>query len=222
MPDHRYALSAEVHEPKHITSTSTADTGKVITPSASVSGVSELRNLTPAEVGINGPADVGVQFVYGEAAIDANTAVTPVTAATSTDLYNTADYSQLVSNASTATPSVVVAGMYEDHSNEAAFDPVDYTLIPTVSGDYRIDFWANVKSSVANTKLGFKAKLNGAWANFTVKSDVKDADRSANIHGNIITTIQAGSPVSLWIASDKTADVTIQDMRFFIQLIKAD
>lgn len=50
MPDHRFALSAEVHEPKHITNTTTADAGKVITPSSSVAGTSELRFLSSSDL----------------------------------------------------------------------------------------------------------------------------------------------------------------------------
>ena len=50
MPDHKTILNAETHEPKHITSGQTSDTGKVITPSALVTGVSELRLLTADEI----------------------------------------------------------------------------------------------------------------------------------------------------------------------------
>lgn len=48
--DHRFALSAEVHEPKHITNTNTADSGKVITPSSSTAGTSELRYLSLSDL----------------------------------------------------------------------------------------------------------------------------------------------------------------------------
>lgn len=50
MPDHRTLASADVHEPKWITTATTADTGKVITPSSSTSGVSELRKLLMADL----------------------------------------------------------------------------------------------------------------------------------------------------------------------------
>lgn len=48
--DHRFALSAEVHEPKHITNSNTADSGKVITPSSSTAGTSELRYLSLSDL----------------------------------------------------------------------------------------------------------------------------------------------------------------------------
>jgi hypothetical protein len=50
MPDHKTILNAEAHEPKHITDTTTADAGKVITPSSITGGESELRNLNSSEV----------------------------------------------------------------------------------------------------------------------------------------------------------------------------
>ena len=50
MPEHVDILSANCHEPKHITSGSTADTGKVITNSSTIGGVSEYRKLTEADI----------------------------------------------------------------------------------------------------------------------------------------------------------------------------
>lgn len=54
MPDHRFALSSEVHEPKHITNSTTSDSGKVITPSSSVSNKSELRYLSLGDLSDGG------------------------------------------------------------------------------------------------------------------------------------------------------------------------
>jgi len=52
MPDiqHDALASAQVHEPKHITSAGTGDAGKVITPSSSSAGESVLRVLTLDEI----------------------------------------------------------------------------------------------------------------------------------------------------------------------------
>jgi len=43
--EHTALNSSQVHEPKHITSATTSDAGKVITPSGATSGVSVLRAL---------------------------------------------------------------------------------------------------------------------------------------------------------------------------------
>lgn len=42
--------NAELHEPKNIPTSNTSDTGKVITPSSTVSGTSELRRLVASEI----------------------------------------------------------------------------------------------------------------------------------------------------------------------------
>jgi hypothetical protein len=47
---HVTLTSSNVHEPKHITNAGTADTGKVITPSGSSPGISELRRLRASEI----------------------------------------------------------------------------------------------------------------------------------------------------------------------------
>jgi len=201
---HRDMVSADVHEPKHISDSTSADAGKVITPSTG--GLSELRYLTPSEVGVN--------FIYGEAALDANTATTAVSAATDASLYTTSDYVQLNSNAGR------LPGVYLDHANAVTFNSTTNGLIIPVSGDYRVYFWMNIKSDTNNSKIGIKAKENGSWCNFTVKHDIAALDRVQLISGSIITDMVAGNEMTLWLASDKAASLTIQDMRFYVELLK--
>lgn len=50
MAEHSTITSANCHEPKHISTSTTADTGKVITPSSTVNGTSELRKITVEEI----------------------------------------------------------------------------------------------------------------------------------------------------------------------------
>lgn len=50
MAEHSTLGSADVHEPKGITTATTADSGKVITPSATSNGVSTLRQLTDSDL----------------------------------------------------------------------------------------------------------------------------------------------------------------------------
>lgn len=202
MADHRTLSSGNVHEPKHISDSTSADAGKVITPLSG--GDSELRNLTPSEVGI--------QFIYGEAAVDANTTAFSVTAASDTDLYTTGDYVQLNE---TRIPS-----MYLDHANGVSFDETTNALEVPLDGDYRISFWCNVISDTSNTKIGFKSKLNGDWANYTVKHDISNTDRVQLVAGSLITDLNANDTISMYIASDKSADITISDMRFYVELLR--
>lgn len=50
MAEHSTLQHSSVHEPKWITPSTTADSGKVITPSATTSGTSELRKLTESDI----------------------------------------------------------------------------------------------------------------------------------------------------------------------------
>lgn len=47
---HSTLTSSQVHEPKHISTSGTSDAGKVITPSSTTAGTSELRKLTDLEI----------------------------------------------------------------------------------------------------------------------------------------------------------------------------
>src|SRR5690554_2879138 len=141
MADHRTLLSTDVHEPKHISDSTSADAGKVITPSSA--GNSELRYLTPSEVGIN--------FVYGEAALDQNTTSFAIPSATDTSLYTEAEYVQLNSARTPAT--------YLDHANGVTFEGATNSLIPSVGGDYRVHFWMNVRSEEHTSELQSRPHL---------------------------------------------------------------
>lgn len=48
--EHSTLTTSQVHEPKHISAAATSDAGKVITPSSTTAGISELRNLTETEI----------------------------------------------------------------------------------------------------------------------------------------------------------------------------
>jgi len=143
MPDHRILVSSETHEPKHITNSTSADAGKVITPLGG--GASELRSLTPAEVGI--------RIAYGEAGADANTTSFSSAAAVDPTLYSTADYLAL--------NSIRVPGAAADEVFNVTYDSINNTLTPAISGVYSLSFWMNVTTNQAGNLAGVKAKVNG-------------------------------------------------------------
>lgn len=65
MPDitHSTMVSADVHEPKHITTAVTGDNGKIITPSSSADGVSVLEQLDITDVTADGITTAGKNVV---------------------------------------------------------------------------------------------------------------------------------------------------------------
>lgn len=50
MAEHNALTGTSLHEPKNIAGAATSDTGKVITPSSSSAGTSELRQLVESEI----------------------------------------------------------------------------------------------------------------------------------------------------------------------------
>lgn len=62
--EHTALNSAQVHEPKHITSATTSDTGKVITPSSSVNNISQLRYLRLNELDTAGYRSKSTGWAY--------------------------------------------------------------------------------------------------------------------------------------------------------------
>lgn len=71
---HSALPNSELHEPKHILPSTTADAGKVITPSSVTSGTSQLRYLTLDDI-----SDSGVTSWTGWAQYDESTAISEAT-----------------------------------------------------------------------------------------------------------------------------------------------
>lgn len=201
--EHRDMVSADVHEPKGISDSTAADAGKVITPLSG--GTSELRNLTPAEV--------GVEFIYGEMKELESAETVSITAATDTNLYTGSDYTLL--------NSAQLANVIQDQSNGVTFNATNNTLVVPVAGDYKVSTWFNVSSDTLNSLIGLKYTVNGSVIGDTVKSDVKDSGRTQNIGGHGHIALAVGDEVGIAIACDKTAVISVKDFVATIQLLKA-
>lgn len=62
--EHTALNSSQVHEPKHITTATTSDTGKVITPDSGTSGISDLRYLHLDEIATDGYRSKSTGWAY--------------------------------------------------------------------------------------------------------------------------------------------------------------
>lgn len=203
MPDIRTLVSSEIHEPKHISDSDAADAGKVITPLGS--GTSELRNLTPEEVGI--------QFIYAELGVDANTVTFPISAASDGQLYDPADYLNI--------NSLRVPGASVDESAGMSVDLTNYTVTIPTTGVYRTEGWFNIESDTANSLVGVRFTLNGTPASSVIKTDIVGANRTQNISGTSIAALTAGDEIGFAVASDKSADITLRDFKTTVSLVRA-
>jgi len=89
-------------------------------------------------------------------------------------------------------------------------------------GTYQIDFWANAKSSVNATTLAVKFVVNDtSFVSRRPKLRLPSIGEYSNFSGSGIHTFAAGEQVKLYLASDKTADITIEDLTSSLNLIKA-
>lgn len=149
---------------------------------------------------------------YGQRAVSNNSTVIAVTAAVDPTLSTNSDYIQ-VTGIFNATP---------DGENEGVTQQTN-TFTIAVSGDYRIEFWANAKSSVNNTQIGFKFAVNGVIG--LVRRPKIFIDIVGEVHpGGAFgySHFAAGDVISLWLASDKTANITIEDLVFGTVSLKFD
>lgn len=202
MTEHNILLNAQTHEPKHITDAVTGDAGKVITPSSTVSGTSDIRVLTPAEV--------GVLSHYGEMEVIQNSTVKALTAATDTTLYTASDYSQ-------------ITGLFTAGVVDGITFATDELTVP-ITGIYSLYGWANVTFSVNNPLIGLKFTLNGVTvppvATPTLRRKLGTGADVASMAGTGLVSLTAGDSIGISTASSLTGNLTITDGNVFITLVK--
>lgn len=200
--EHRDLNTADVHEPKHISDTTAADSGKVITPSTG--GNSVLRYLAPA--------DVGLDFYYLEWTVAENTTLLSLTAAVDSTLYTGTDYTQL--------NVVNLPGAVENEAFGMSFGATDYEVTIPVTGTYRITFWTNMFVDTASTKIGFRLFVDGTPVGSTAKRTFTNIGNVGHLSVDALQTFTAGQSIGIGIASDKTIDATIEDLKANITLVK--
>lgn len=155
--------------------------------------------------------DTGTEFqvgnltqVYGQRAITNNATVIAVTAAVDSTLNTNTDYIQ-VTGIWNAIPDGINSNVTQQTNS--------FTV--GITGAYRIQVWANVTSSVNNMTIGLKFAINGTIAvGRRPKAFMGTLGDYTNVNGWGLTNLNAGDVVTLWMASDKTANITIQDCVF--------
>lgn len=144
--------------------------------------------------------------IFGQRTITNNTTTTPKTAAVDSTLSSNSDYTQ-VTGIFAELPDGITSGVTQQTNG---------MLIGT-TGPYEIKVWASFTSSTNNTNVAFKFAVNGAiqTARRPRARVGTTGDRVAvAAHGYINLT--AGDVVTLWIASDQTANITIEDAVFSV------
>lgn len=204
MPEHSTIVHADTHEPKHITTSSTSDTGKIITPSGTSSGTSELRNLDRAEL-----SDYFEH--YGQQIITANSTALSLTAATDSTLQSTSDYTQVTG---------IFDAVPHGHKNGVTQQTNQLTVVQ--DGIYRIELYANTSSDATSTVCGFRFAIDGViGVSRQPKHLMKTAGDINNAAAFGFISLSASEVVTLFIAADKTCNLTIEDAVFQLTLIQA-
>jgi len=98
-------------------------------------------------------------------------------------------------------------------------------LTVPVTGIYQVHGWSNVLSSINNVVVGVKYALNGvvipSAAAPTVRRKVAAGSDLGVISAGGLISLTANDVISLHIACDKTANITIPDAGLSLVLVKA-
>ena len=149
---------------------------------------------------------------YGQRAITNNATVLAITAAVDTTLSTNSDYDQVL-GIFNATP---------DGENNGITQQTNTFTIAT-AGVYRIEVWSSVMSSVNNTTVAFKFGVNGTIAlGRRPKVFLRNVGEIHSLTAFGYHHFDAGDVISLWFASDKSANITFQDAVFGAQVMKYD
>jgi hypothetical protein len=161
---------------------------------------------------INFASTPAVATDYGQRAITENSTALSITAAVDPTLATNSDYDQVL-GIFNATP---------DGENSGITQQTNTFTIGT-AGVYRIEVWASVMSSVNNTQVAVKFAINGTIGlGRRPKVFLRNVGEVHSITAFGYHHFSAGDVVSLWFASDKTADITFDDAVFGAVAMKYD
>lgn len=203
MAFHKDVGENNMHEPKNM-STATAgagDVGKVVVSKGD--GTTEVRKLVPIEV--------GVLEHYGQLTISDNATPLALTAAADSTLATNTDYIQ-------------VTGIFDTipHGVNNGVTQQTNTLTATLSGDYRIELWADTSSSVNSTTIAFKFAVDGVIGlTRRPKNFMRNTGEFHNLAAFGFVNLTAGEVVSMVVASDLTAGIILEDVVFSLTLLRA-
>lgn len=160
---HSALPNSELHEPKHILTSTTADAGKVITPSSVTNGTSQLRSLTLDDLSDSGVTSWTGWAEYHDSAYTSGAPLGIVggvrTKVLIDGLHSNTDTSALPSGVSDLwnTTTNVITGL---SLNDAIIVRVSYTVDAAASSDYNdieLDVGGTSGSIVFKTLVDVKA-----------------------------------------------------------------
>lgn len=198
--EHKDIEDAQIHEPKHIKVSTTADAGKVITPSSTTDGESDFRKLDYSEL-TNTP---GLPFSdYAIANVIDGSTIVSVTAATDPLLDTDGDYENI---------TTALSSFASDTSDFGVTNPNQFTVATT--GLYRIGFTLNYQAIVTSSgsgEIGFKHRVNTTYSTIKFKKGVTATSTPYTLHYEAWVNLTANDTVDFHVACTKACDVTIEN-----------
>lgn len=217
MPEHSTIQSADCHEPKSITTSTTADTGKVITPSGTTSGTSELRKVLATELDSTGGSEGEALTVISGAPVWKS----------SSNIYGGLSVNDGVGTIASigTTPVQFLAYDTAMPSNGVTANTTTDDLTLATAGDYQVSFYASV-STVAVGDAGdyvFHLRNNGTEVGISTHRDMSGTDDEGTVSFGAIVTCAASDVLTVYVESDNgagTDDLNILTSQFYVHLLK--
>ena len=144
--------------------------------------------------------------IFGQRTVTGNTSVKAMTAAVDPTLSTNSDYSQVTGIFATI-PDGIVNGVTQQTNG----------MLINTTGPYEIKFWASMTSSVNNTNVSYKFAVNGVISTARrPRAKIGSGGDRVNVSAHGYISLNAGDVITLWIASDTTANITIEDCVFSV------
>lgn len=164
-------------------------------------------NIGPqGPVGPVGPEGPITTQQFGQQNITDNSTVIAVTAAVDPTLHTPSDYVQ-------------VTGIFDaiPHGENNGVTQQANQLTIARDGFYKTELWATVTCSNNNVSVGFRFAVNGTISlSRTPRERVGTGGDRKNLAAHGIHELSAGDVLTLWVASDTTTNVTIEDAVFSV------
>lgn len=149
---------------------------------------------------------------FGQRAITGNSTAIAITAAVDATLSTNSDYIQ-VTGIFNATPDGENSGVTQQTN----------TFTIAQAGIYRIEVWASVRSNANNTAVALKFGIDGTIGlGRRPKVFLRNVGEVHTLTAFGYHHFDAGDVISLWFASDKTANITFEDAVFGVTALKYD
>ena len=194
--EHKDIANSQLHEPKNIGSSGTSDAGKVLTPSASISGTSVLRKLTASEID-NLPANQAPE--YGIAGVTGSATTLNLAAG---DLALPADYVNLLTVFNQEFASGADFGVTAVDTFTVASDGV-YSLTLSISLKGQ-----NTDTGVAIVAIG--AALNDLASTRVYKTEFGVTESYITLAITERASLVSGDTIGIFVAANKTTDLVVE------------